>query len=211
MDWLTLLGLAVALLVPIGIVAIGGPLVARRANAALVRRTYADTYDPRTRVQWVEVGTRITPLDLGPDPLMWPSASGRVTPYVEKLAWPSASWDDDAFGNHEASEAAEAARRRTEADRHAAIEARRRAVERPARPAPTPAAAPPPAPRVVLKARPAPETPPERPASAADLDPDQILRRLQTHGLARTVADLADATDGDPAEILHRILDLKNR
>jgi hypothetical protein len=41
-----------------------------------------------------------TPLDLGPDPVQWPSAKPWPTSKLPVPEWPSKSWDDEHFGRH---------------------------------------------------------------------------------------------------------------
>lgn len=51
---------------------------------------------PRARV---EVGRAYEPLDLGPDPVHWPSERAWATSGIAVPDWPSASWTDEHFGS----------------------------------------------------------------------------------------------------------------
>lgn len=156
------------------IVALGTPLVVRASRASFRRRAYVGTYDPETRIP-IAAGTRLTPIDLGPSELQWPSDKYDDF-YEEKLSWPSASWNDASFGANAASMAAENARRAAETKRRQALEGQRAAGSGHAPPAfsakasaPTPEAFAQSAPR---RARAAPATPPTpRPRAEAPARP----------------------------------------
>lgn len=88
------------------------------------------------------------PLDLGPDPMRWPSENPWKKKGQKELPWPSQTWDDPHFGahwrNHTDGDAADDAYERKQAARRAAVaEARRLEDQRSqqradSRPAPAP-------------------------------------------------------------------------
>lgn len=82
-----------------------------------------------------------TPLDLGPDPMRWPSQDPWKKNMTAELPWPSQTWDDPHFGRHwdktVIGDAADAAYERRQADRRARAEEQRQAeanarIEQPA-------------------------------------------------------------------------------
>lgn len=79
-------------------VAIGGPMAARMARPHLFKSAARRDATGRERATHQPA---FTPMDLGPDPMKWPSArpwgEDRATPSQE---WPSKSWDDEHYGAH---------------------------------------------------------------------------------------------------------------
>ncbi len=137
----------------------------------------------------VEVARAFEPLDLGPDPVHWPSERAWPTSTIRSPDWPSASWNDEHFGRagkkhappvEPAPEAAEP----------------RRGVRRPAR-RPTPElvvfeTAPPPAPVLVNEIG----SPVGLPNTMAP-DREEIERLIDELGLAGTVQRIIDRTGWD--------------
>lgn len=78
-------------------VAVGGPLAAKLARPHLFRkRSPRDSFN-----QWDRTAQQpaFTPMDLGPDPMQWPSSKEWSTD-ARKQEWPSKSWDDEHYGAH---------------------------------------------------------------------------------------------------------------
>ena len=80
---------------------VGTPMAVRLARAELP--SFGGGSEPAARRSNRDVGVTagFTPLDLGPDPMKWPSASS--WPIANKLPpaeWPSKGWDDEHFGRH---------------------------------------------------------------------------------------------------------------
>lgn len=147
-----------ALTAGLGVVGVGVPLVGRLSDLRVRRERARLAHDDRAGEAEVGPTRTFTPLDLGPDPLRWPSEVNR-RPYVDQLSWPSAHWPDGPFGLGSHSPPAPVVEGATGAVVHrprqptagAAPEPARRergsATRRPPSPAPeaTPATAPPPA------------------------------------------------------------------
>lgn len=229
-----LIALGAPLLAFLAVVALGIPLVSRLADAQLRRRAFHDTYDPTGRPQFGATST-IEPIDLGPDLLTWPSESSTVRPYVEKLAWPSESWDDPVFGRSAATAAAEAARERAEAARSSAASHRAQALADASQASEARARKPRLKPQDASATVPAagevtPPQPVARPASARrtrsqtvpaavpallagdadDAFDDEAIRALvRERGLAGAVSELRRRTGRDLDEITRMILDAR--
>lgn len=121
--------LATTILVAAAVIAFGTPIAARLARPPRWRKTLA----PATRVREVQAGAGFQPLDLGPDPIRWPSETPWKFSGRDELPWPSQTWDDPHFGKHARdSRAATAARVDAEAATPAPSEPRR--APRPSRP-----------------------------------------------------------------------------
>lgn len=176
--------------VVIGVVALGVvglllPVLDRLVDHQLGRDHDEGAPIRRPRVQF-DVDTRFEPLDLGEDPMRWPSEHAR-DPYVERMTWPSTRWDDPSFGRPEAVQAAEAARRKAE---DAAQRTARHATETPAsREArlSSEASAAPPAPattaaRAVVKVK-------RRPEASANgrVSPAEVAELLDKHGFSDAI------------------------
>lgn len=56
--------------------------------------------DPTPQRRRLEISTAFTPLDLGPDPVRWPSERAWATSPIADPQWPSLSWEDEHFGSH---------------------------------------------------------------------------------------------------------------
>ncbi len=77
---------------------IGGPLAASLARVHEFRRTVNPDLDT-VRSRPVH-NAAFVPLDLGPDPMKWPSQVPSGEKAFRSQEWPSLSWDDDHFGSH---------------------------------------------------------------------------------------------------------------
>lgn len=201
----------------LGTLILGAPLalsVARRE-----RWVHTAPRDPSTRKMRSDVVRAYTPLDLGIDPIRWPSE--RLWELKSTLAipdWPSRSWNDEHFGRnsknfatYDASEAgfhAMAARRHREVT---ASSARATAARTPASQKPRPQAEekpqssanrrgardpktraqPVPTPRAVVAPVPVPEPPP---ATGAPPDAAELEHLIGTVGLAGTVQAIMQRT-----------------
>lgn len=89
---MTLLVFLAALCLPVALLA---PLLGRVVEWASFRRPQPPDLPERAANQ---VARTFQPLDLGPDPMKWPSElPNRFTP-VPELPWPSETWDDPHFG-----------------------------------------------------------------------------------------------------------------
>lgn len=191
--------------VALGVVGLMLPLLDRLVDHQLGRDADEGAPIRSPKVQF-DVTTRFDPLDLGEDPMRWPSEHAR-DPYEERMTWPSTRWDDPSFGRPEAVQAAEAARRRAEdaAQRHV-----RRASKRPTRPderAPAEASAvstAPPAqaeaPRAVLRVKRRPD-----PAPSDGISPGEVAGLLDQHGFSDTVRILMQDR-GVPIHDLKRLV-----
>jgi len=79
---------------------VGTPVAVRLARAELPGfGSPTDTHVP-IRDRDVGVTAGFTPLDLGPDPMTWPSSSEWPSPKLRDAEWPSKSWNDEHFGRH---------------------------------------------------------------------------------------------------------------
>jgi hypothetical protein len=78
---------------------IGTPIASSLARPAKFRRVEgAGTSSKRTRTDVVRA---FEPLDLGPDPIKWPSERAwNLASTLQVPAWPSQSWNDEHFGRH---------------------------------------------------------------------------------------------------------------
>jgi hypothetical protein len=78
---------------------IGTPIASSLARPARFRRT--ETAAPSTRRARTEVIRAFEPLDLGPDPVIWPSERPwNLASTLQIPAWPSQGWNDEHFGQH---------------------------------------------------------------------------------------------------------------
>ena len=79
-------------------VALGGPIASALARPHTFRRPAPrETGGDRER-HTPQAGFK--PLDLGPDPVSWPSAREWRTSGIDQPTWPSKTWDDEHFGSH---------------------------------------------------------------------------------------------------------------
>jgi len=83
----------------IGAVVLLGPTAARRLEPHRWRP--GATTEASARERWTHQSA-FEPLDLGPDPVQWPSerAAEREETGPAVPDWPSMSWDDEHFGTH---------------------------------------------------------------------------------------------------------------
>jgi len=91
---------------------------------------------PPNRGGPVFVGGGFEPLDLGPDPMQWPSEIERPSTAAPLPEWPSKSWDDPHFGVHwrrgEVQEVAEARPKQKPTQRKSKTRKRKPRAQRPA-------------------------------------------------------------------------------
>jgi hypothetical protein len=144
---------------------------------------------PRSKV---EVARAYAPLDLGPDPVHWPSERPWSSSGVRNPDWPSASWNDEHFGKSAKKAAAAAAA----VSAQPAPEPARRPLRRASR-APTPELGvfepvPPPAPVLVNEIGRAPGLP-----TLQAPDREEIERLIDEVGLAGTVQRIIERTGWD--------------
>lgn len=79
-------------------IAIGGPIVTGMVRPHLYRKAARRDASPgRSRSPHQAA---FTPMDLGPDPMEWPSARPWGGPEARTMDWPSKEWDDEHFGTH---------------------------------------------------------------------------------------------------------------
>ncbi|MCB9687012.1 MAG: hypothetical protein H6738_22050 [Alphaproteobacteria bacterium] len=80
-------------------VVLGAPVASRLARPTTwswLKRPVAQVPDrPR-----IETPRAFAPLDLGPDPMRWPSQRPWAASPIPEPQWPSQSWDDEHFGAH---------------------------------------------------------------------------------------------------------------
>lgn len=82
----------------VGTVVIGAPIASRLAQPSSFGRTAPREKHARQRT---EVTSAFRPLDLGPDPIKWPSERPWSLDSTLKVPeWPSKSWNDENFGRH---------------------------------------------------------------------------------------------------------------
>jgi hypothetical protein len=82
-----------------GVVAVGTPVVAalgRPQRWAWSSSAPVESGGPRRSGHT----TVFTPLDLGPDPIRWPSQREWPSSAVSQPTWPSQNWNDEHFGSH---------------------------------------------------------------------------------------------------------------
>ena len=78
--------------------AIGAPIASSMVRPHMFRRpARRDAFDSRDRAPHTTV---FEPLDLGEDPMEWPSQRGWASSEGRGLRWPSQGWDDEHFGSH---------------------------------------------------------------------------------------------------------------
>lgn len=158
------------------------------------------------------------PLDLGPDPMRWPSENQREETGVPERLWPSQTWDDEHFGAFwrrggapPPSSPAERDYQERQAERRLASQQRLQAERRPQpspRPSPSPSPRatpqPPPAeePRRVRQATPRPEVRENQPPPAAP-SAREIERMVASLGLAGTVQEIMQRTGWDFRQSAH--------
>lgn len=196
----------------LSVIMAGVPIVSRLAEPAAWGPRYPVPERLRAAARPVETKRSFEPLDLGPDPVRWPSETQRADEGRPLPDWPSAHWDDPHFG-------AGAREARVEAS-HA--QQQQRALERraaPSTPAPQPAREPARGPRRA-----------ERPSfglhtlfeASGDPDPlvtsaddlpslDEIERLMAQHGLAGTVKAIMDATGMDFRDAAAHLARLRRR
>lgn len=194
----------------LSVIAAGIPLVSRLAEPATWRPRYPIPERQRATARPVETRRSFEPLDLGPDPVRWPSETNRPDAARPLPDWPSARWDDPHFGA-----AARAARSGA-----SSAQPPPRAQERRARP-PKPQDAPAPRPERAREA--APQSPAAR-GEHAGHDPlvvfadelrgalpgiEEIERLMAQHGLAGTVKTLMDHTGMDFREAAEHLARLR--
>jgi hypothetical protein len=79
-----------------GVVAM--PILARIRRTPQAGFSRAENTSTRQRAAHVSAG--FTPLDLGEDPVQWPSAHPWPASTLVPAEWPSKSWNDEHFGQH---------------------------------------------------------------------------------------------------------------
>lgn len=67
-----------------------------------LHRSHGNTSAPRGDRAPASLRPGFTPLDFGPDPMLWPSQRADERPARPELSWPSSTWDDPHFGRHAA-------------------------------------------------------------------------------------------------------------
>lgn len=88
-----------AIAAAIGTFAIGAPIASKIAGPRAFGRT-APREETKSR-HHAEVTQAFQPLDLGPDPMYWPSERPwELTSTLKDQQWPSKSWNDEHFGRH---------------------------------------------------------------------------------------------------------------
>lgn len=93
LEGLALIGAAV------GVAVIGAPIASSLAQPHTFRRKASR--DNTTNKQRVELARAFQPLDLGPDPVKWPSERPwELASALPDADWPSKAWKDDHFGRH---------------------------------------------------------------------------------------------------------------
>lgn len=211
-EWLLFVGAA------IGTFVLGTPIAV--ALAGQHRWVHPAARDASSRRQRTDVVRAYAPLDLGPDPIRWPSE--RLWDLKSTLAvpdWPSKSWNDEHFGRqhkdtvaHDASEqgfhAMAARRHREESSAGAPPKPRSQPSANPARrertatkgrprqaaePAPVPAPAPTPAPQPAAR-KAAPVVPVTPPSRTRPPDEAEIEHLIASVGLAGTVQAIMQRT-----------------
>ena len=79
-------------------IAIGGPIASSLVTPHVFRRpSRRDPHETRARPV---PGGGFKPLDLGPDPMEWPSQKEWSSSGKRDAEWPSREWDDEHFGRH---------------------------------------------------------------------------------------------------------------
>lgn len=193
------------------VVAAGLPMIGRLVEPARWGPRYPVPERTRSGSRAADVKRSFRPLDLGPDPVRWPSEIARPDLGPELPDWPSHHWDDPHFG--------ERARKARRAEAHRAAEAAHRRQD-PSRSTPEPSEP--------AEARPArgeaPSPPPGLPRSASDLlvlfdrelrdevpGLDEIEHLMAQHGLAGTVKVIMDRTGWDFRQAAQHLARVRRR
>jgi hypothetical protein len=170
---------------------VGVPIaLALSKPGALRAHASRGSHVPRTKV---EVARAYEPLDLGPDPVHWPSEHPWPSSSVRDPDWPSASWNDEHFGKSAKKAAATAAAAAASAPPPA--EPRRGLRRAPRSPQHELVAfepIPPPAPVLVNEIGAAPGLP-----NLQAPDREEIERLINELGLAGTVQRIIERTGWD--------------
>jgi hypothetical protein len=173
-------------------VLVGVPVALAMSRPGALRAHAArGSHVPRTKV---DVARAYEPLDLGPDPVHWPSERAWPSSTFRSPDWPSASWNDEHFGMR-AKKAAAAAATAAAASAPPPEESRRN-LRKTSRAPKTELVAfepvPPPAPILVNEIGSAPGLP-----NLQAPDRDEIEQLIQDLGLAGTVQRIIERTGWD--------------
>lgn len=117
----TFVTVAAAFFAAMAVMVLGTPIATRFARPQRWRKTLGPAQSDRDAQ--VTTGPSFEPLDLGPDPMRWPSETPWVFAGREELPWPSQTWDDPHFGKR-----ARVVSTGTDADYEAAKASRREAA-----------------------------------------------------------------------------------
>jgi hypothetical protein len=179
-----------AALVPTVLVGVPVALALARPGRLMRRPPERTRHVPRA--PRLEAARAFAPLDLGPDPVKWPSEGAWSTPTIRQPDWPSASWNDEHFGK--AGRAARAALA-VPAVQPAPVQPHSE-PQRPKRRKPLP---PPP---VHLIEDAPPHGPPDR---------DEVERLIAKVGLAGTVQNIMDRTEWDFRQAAQYLAKIRGR